>query len=107
MLTGESVEELRYFDARNARHFAALDPAVVEKWQRGDGPGFSDAEAFFMMGHDPQTCMQIRKKTAATNRALLGYLAQGNTRMLGLREAHAGTQFTCFTGTKVRILTLE
>ena len=31
-------------------------------------------------------CICIYRKNASTNRALLGYLAQGNTRMLGVRE---------------------
>jgi hypothetical protein len=34
---------------------------IVVTWQRGDGPGFSDPEAFFMVGHDAQTCMAIRR----------------------------------------------
>ena len=86
-ISGESVQHIRMHDARNARHFAALRADVVARWQGGDGPGFSDTEAFFMMGHDAQTCMQVRKKNQATNRALLAYIAQGNTRLLGVRAA--------------------
>ena len=91
-ISGETVQDIRFRHPLNARHFESLDANAVDKWQRGDGPGFHDPEAFFMIGHDPQTCMRIRKKNRATNRALLGYVAQGNTRVLGIREGADSTE---------------
>ena len=45
-ISGESVQDIRMHDARNARHFAALRADVVARWQGGDGPGFSDTDTY-------------------------------------------------------------
>jgi hypothetical protein len=51
--------QMRFDDARNAAHFAACEPRAAAAWRAGAGPGWADAEAFFMMGHDSATCMQV------------------------------------------------
>jgi hypothetical protein len=80
----ETIDDIRMRDAANKRHLDACDEGAVAVWG-GLGGGERLVEEMFMMGHDSGTCMQIKRDNAATNRALLGYMCQGNARLVGVR----------------------
>lgn len=96
-VTGEGLDDLRFRAGPNAAHLeqlrrvSARAARSVGLWcgtpEAGDRdlPGTTDSETLFMMGEELHSCMRIDKQCINENRGLLGYLLQGNVRLLLVR----------------------
>ena len=101
----ETVDDIRYRDFHNLKHFRRLPPALARAWRDGyvmipletdNGqvqnptkhflPGYTDAQTLFMLGEDANTCMSIRPRLKSSNRGLLSFLLCGNCRVVGKKD---------------------
>ncbi|EKX55179.1 hypothetical protein GUITHDRAFT_160396 [Guillardia theta CCMP2712] len=100
LLGNANLDDIRFNHPLNNQHLASLRQDVVDKWiQLSDASssssssssssllGTRDLEAMLMMGEDARTCMAIEPANKRTLKGLLGYLLQGNTRMLCVNPA--------------------
>mmetsp|Transcript_2833 Transcript_2833/g.4046 ORF Transcript_2833/g.4046 Transcript_2833/m.4046 type:complete len:722 (+) Transcript_2833:84-2249(+) len=86
-LSNETCHDIRYYSEENRRHLSYVSEDILKEWSSEDAlPGTISAEAFFRMGEDTRSCMSIRQSCSHQNRALLGYLLQGNTRLLTVKS---------------------
>eukprot|EP00903_Cladosiphon_okamuranus_P013411 g12496.t1 len=87
-LSDETVRDIRIKDASNFAHMKHFPGAVRQRWEAEPGTlkGTMDPQVIFRMGDDTRSCMGIRRSCSAQNRALLGYLVQGNVRLVGVQS---------------------
>ncbi|CAM9888561.1 unnamed protein product, partial [Ectocarpus sp. 8 AP-2014] len=87
-LSGETVRDIRIRDPSNFEHMKHFPEDVRRQWH-ADPPtlaGTIDPQVIFRMGDDTRSCMGIRRSCSAQNRALMGYLLQGNARLVGVQS---------------------
>jgi hypothetical protein len=95
-ISTETVDMIRFEDKSNKCHLDRFPQELVVAWREGtvsrEGtqvllPGYNDAQTFFMLGEDCNTCMSIRSKQKGSNRGLSGFLLHGSYRVLGPKDA--------------------
>jgi len=92
-VSSETVDDIRFNDVGNRRHFDRFPKDLVAAWRdsrTADGrilPGYNDAQTLFMLGEDSHTCMMVRARQKGTNRGLLAFLMHGNVRVLGRKDS--------------------
>ncbi|CAM9675490.1 unnamed protein product [Choristocarpus tenellus] len=86
----ETVHSIRFQDPLNREHMSKFPEGIRTIWEADPCPlaGVSDPEVIFRMGEDTRSCMGIRPACSVQNKALLGYLLQGNVRLVGVQSAH-------------------
>ncbi|CAM9148932.1 unnamed protein product, partial [Discosporangium mesarthrocarpum] len=84
----ETVHSIRFQDCSNREHMRKFPEHVRALWEADPCTlaGTSDPEVIFRMGEDTRSCMGIRRSCVKQNKALLGYLLQGNVRFVGVQS---------------------
>lgn len=103
----ETLHSIRCDDPVNRNHTTACGEEVSKRWiAEQQAEGVTSAEDLFMMGEDMRSCMAIQLTYIHQNRALLGFVMQGNVRLIVSREKteEGGRQGRLLARAAVRLL---